>query len=46
MEVKELKKVLNHKRIIKNSIILVSLYFIMIVSFYYGEVIDKKILFD
>lgn len=37
---------MNNKRIIKNSIISISLYFFMIGSFYYGEIIDKKILFD
>lgn len=46
MAVKELKKALNHKRILKNSIISILLYLIMIGLFYYGEIIDKKILFD
>lgn len=37
---------LNYRRIIKYSIITTSLYFVMIVSFYHGEIIDLKILWD
>lgn len=37
---------LNYRRIIKYSIITTSLYFVMIISFYHGEIIDLKILWD
>lgn len=38
--------ILSFRRVLKYSIVTTLLYFVMIIAFYYGEVIDSKILWD